>query len=213
MTLHGFLLAALGSILAIFAAGCERATADTRILQGEDDEDGGADGDSDADSDGDTDADSDGDSDSDSDADADADSDADDPSCGGAGQVCCDVTSTQPDSCDSEDLVCISGYPNPGDAYCREACSPVPCTTLDGEWGDCLVGEFENQVFVGLCIGTYAEACDNTPQCQSYYGVSNAECVDGVAADPVCLETGCDYHAGCGANDYCSVEQQACLPL
>jgi len=93
-----------------------------------------------------------------------------------------------------------------GDAYCWESCDPVPCLTLEGESGDCMVAGTVD-LMVGICVGTVAEACNNTAECQWYWGVSNAECVAGIAELPVCVATGCNYSADCGSGYFCSTAQ------
>jgi hypothetical protein len=106
------------------------------------------------------------------------------------------------------------GYPNAGDAYCRHSCTPVPCTTLEGEWGSCRVGVFAGPVYVGLCIGTQAEMCDYSSECQSYFGVATAECISGIESVPICLDTGCNYQANCPGGHYCSSAfGDACIPI
>jgi hypothetical protein len=204
---------------ALGLAGCASGAVGTG---GDDDNGGDGDADADTDSDADTDtgsaSDSDSDSDSDTDSDADVDSDSDtdgdvdDPDCGAADQPCCTVSSPQPTSCDSTSLTCLSGFPGSTDSYCWYGCSPLSCLTLEGESGGCHVAGSET-VTVGICIGTTAEACTNSTQCQNYFGVLTAECVAGITTEPVCVDTGCNYQSDCDAGYSCSASDALCLPL
>ena len=75
--------------------------------------------------------------------------------------------------------------------------------TLEAEAGNCLVIGSSDSL-TGVCVGTVAEQCSSTPECQAYFAVSNAECVDGFAEVPICVATGCNYQADCDPGFFCA---------
>ena len=191
--------------LMIVSVGC--AEGDTTVI-------GGPDSDSDSDSDGDSDSDSDADSDSDTDTDSDSDSDGDDPSCGGYEQFCCDSSSSQATPCDNNNLGCLYDWPSNGTSFCLQKCAPVSCTTVEGEAGAICRMAGDDTYSIGICIGTEAEQCNNTPECQSYFGVTDVECVAGITSVPICVATGCNFWSSCPSAHYCSaVDSNLCLNI
>jgi hypothetical protein len=200
-------------LIAVAALGtsCAEGEGDY-IPKHESDDAGQTDSDTDSDGDSDSDSDTDGDSDTDSDSDSDSDVDTDDPACGEEGQDCCGASSSQDVECDGSELTCLYGWPSTGDAYCWEGCNPVPCLTLEGESGECRVAG-TSSLMVGICVGTVAEACNNSAECQWYWGVENAECVAGLAEVSVCVATGCNFQADCDYGEFCAVaDGELCLP-
>jgi len=171
-------IALLTTVLVVSVACSE---GDTTIIGAPDSD---ADTDSDTGGDADTDSDTDADADSDADTDTDTDGDGDDPYCGGLDQFCCDSGSSQPTACDAVNLGCLYGWPSSGSDFCWQTCTPTPCSSLEMETGVCRVAG-DASYSIGICVGPQAEMCDNSAQCQTYFGVANAECVAGLASVPV----------------------------
>jgi len=67
---------------------------------------------------------------------------------------------------------------------------------------------------IDLCIGSEAEQCNYTTECQTYFGVTDVECVAGIVSVPICVATGCNFWSSCAAAHYCSaVDGNLCLNI
>jgi hypothetical protein len=127
--------------------------------------------------------------------------------CGAEAQVCCG----SPDYCDNADLVCITDYPDVGQQFCWPTCTPIHCTSVEGN----TTAHCSYVGGIGVCIGS-PDSSPPDPDCD-YYGCTDYSAVcysyDGGYG---CFYEGCDYNADCSYyDDWCASLTSgggACLP-